>query len=111
MSGGDNIYVTQKDLQNNPGVDPEQIAEVKSQYHFHRISSVSLSGSVLHCVFAVDEDPASIFYTPLEDGAAPVRRYEVEAGREEKIEIMPDGLSVRIREQYISSEEIWPSHP
>lgn len=101
------MEITEQDKRNNPGVDEATIESVKEQYHFHRISSVSLSGSVLHCVFAVDEDPTSIFYTPLEDGAAPVRNYEV--GEVGEVKLMPDGLGVRVGKQYISSEEIFAS--
>lgn len=103
------MEITEQDKLNNPGVDEHTIQSVKEQYHFHRISSASLSGSVLLCVFAVDEDPSSIFYTPLENNTSPVREYKIE--QEGDVSITPDGLAVRIGEQYISSEEIWDQPP
>lgn len=103
--------VTEEDIQNNPGVAPEQIAEVKSQYHFHKLASVSLHHHTLICTFAVDSDPSSIFYTPFEEGKEPVREYEVVEGIEGEVELMPDALAVRVGEKYISSEEIYNQHP
>lgn len=115
------VHVTQEDLLNNHGVSPQQIAEVKSRYHFHKLSSVTLNHSTLICTFASDPDPSSIFYTPFEEGEAPVREFCIDEvldggdgvssgdGRieEKDIEIMPDGLAVRVGEKYISSEEIY----
>lgn len=100
------VHVTQEDLLNNHGVSPQQIAEVKSQYHFHKLSSVTLSSYTLICTFAPDSDPSSIFYTPLENGVEPVRLYEV-GEIEGEVELMPDGLAVRVGEKYISAEEIY----
>lgn len=107
------MEITEQDKLNNPGVDLEQIAKVKSQYHFHKLSSVNPNHHTLHCTFVPDPDPSSIFYTPLEDGAEPVREYNIY--EEGELEIMPDGLAVRIKtnqsgaedEIIISSEEIW----
>lgn len=79
--------------------------EEKSQYHFHKLSSATLFSHTLVCTFAIDPDPSSIFYTPLERGAAPVREYEIEEGGE--VELMPDALAVRVGEKYISSDEIY----
>lgn len=106
---GQSVPVTAEDLHNNPGVAPKEIAKVKSQYHFHKLSSVTLSFHTLTCTFLVDLDPSSIFYTPLEDGKEPVREYRIEG--EGKVEIMPDALAVRVGEQYISSEEIYTAPP
>lgn len=100
------MEITEQDKLNNPGVDEHAIQTIKEQYHFHRISSASLSGSVLFCVFAVDEDLSSIFFTPEENNKAPVREYEV-GNVEGDVSITSDGLAVRIGEKYISSEEIW----
>lgn len=117
-----NLHITAEDLFNNPGVDEQQIAEVKSQYHFHKLSSVNLTHHTIICTFAPDSDPSSIFFTPEENNKAPVREFCIDevldggdgvdcgdcADEEKvKIEIMPDGLAVRIGEKYISSEEIW----
>lgn len=111
------VKVTEQDLQNNPGVDPEEIAEVKSHYHFHKLASVSLHHHTLICTFAIDPDPSSIFYTPLERGAAPVRFFDlkdfdgvdgvVDSIEEGEVEIMPDALSLRVGDHYIPSEEIF----
>lgn len=109
MSGGDNSYVTQKDLQNNPGVGINEIKEVKEKYHFHKLASVTLHHHTLICTFQPNLDPTSIFYTPLERGVAPVREYKIE--EEGDVELMKDGLGVRVGEQYISSEEIWAAVP
>lgn len=106
-----NVKITKEGLLNNPGVDPKQIAKVKSQYHFHKISSVTLSSHTLICTFAPDSDPSSIFYTPFEEGKEPVREYEVVEGIEGEVELMPDALAVRVGEKYISSEEIYNQHP
>lgn len=100
------MEITEQDKLNNPGVDEHTIQAVQEQYHFHRISSASLSGSILHCTFVPDPDPSSIFYTPLERGAAPVREYRIE-GIEEKVEIAPDALAVKVGETLISSETIF----
>lgn len=105
MSGGDNIYVTQEDLHNNPGVDINEIKKVKEKYHFHKLSSVILNHNTLICTFSIDPDPSSIFYTPLENNTSPVREYKI--NEEGDLSITPDGLAVRIGEKYISSEEIW----
>ena len=102
----DNVKITKEDLLNNPGVDIGTIAEVKSQYHFHRISSVSLSQHSLICTFQIDPNPSSIFFTPEENGKEPVREYTIETVPK-TIEITPDGLSVKVGEQLISAEEIW----
>lgn len=100
------MKVTEQDKLNNPGVDISEIKEVKSQYHFHKLSSVTLSSYTLICTFAPDSDPSSIFFTPEENNKAPVREYEV-GNVEGDVSITPDGLAVRIGEKYISSEEIW----
>lgn len=109
------MEVTEQDKKNNPGVDEATIQYIKAQYHFHKLSSVTLHDHTLHCTFLVDTDPVSLFYTPLERGAEPVRDYDVSkvegVEKEEKIKIMPDGLSVRVGDQYISSEEIWVAVP
>lgn len=102
---GKTVRLTDEDLLNNPGVEIDTIAEVKSQYHFHRISSATLNHHTLTCTFAIDTDPSSIFYTLPENDAEPVREYEVEGKGD--IEITPDRLSVKIGEQLISAEEIW----
>ena len=112
MSGRDNIYVTQEDFLNNPGVSPSEIAEVKSQYHFHKLSSATFTHHTLICTFQIDLDPSSIFYTLPENGSAPVREYEVDSIGD--VEILLDGLAVKIttpnkEEIIISSEEIWNS--
>jgi len=107
------MKVTEQDKLNNPGEDPEQITEVKSQYHFHKLSSVTLSSHTLTCTFVPDVDPSSIFYTPEECNKAPVREYKI--NEEGEVEIMPDGLAVGIKmdqsgsedEIIITSEEIW----
>lgn len=111
------MNVTKDDIRNNPGVSPEQIAEVKSQYHFHKLSSVTLHDHTLICTFALDEDPTSLFYTLPESGSSPVRLFDVSKwskfidGIEEKqpnnITIAPDSLAVIIGDEIISSEEIW----
>ena len=105
---GEEVQVTVQDIANNPGVAPKQIAEVKSHYHFHKLSSVTLNHNTLICTFVPDPDPSSIFYTPEESNKAPVREYAVEERGE--VELMPDGLAVRVGEKYISSEEIY-THP
>lgn len=83
----------------------EASEEEKSHYHFHKLSSVTLSSHTLICTFAPDPDPSSIFYTPLENNTSPVREYKID--EEGDVSIAPDGLAVRIGEKYISSEEIW----
>lgn len=107
------VHVTAGDLLNNPGVAPEQIAEVKSQYHSHKLSSVTISSNTLICTFLVDPDPFSIFYTPLEEGKEPVREYRIEGIEEKDIEIAPDALAVKVGETLISSETIFstPTQP
>lgn len=102
---GEEVQVTVQDIANNPGVAPKQIAEVKSHYHFHKLSSVTLNHNTLICTFVPDPDPSSIFYTPLENNTSPVREYKI--NEEGDLSITPDGLAVRIGEKYISSEEIW----
>lgn len=111
------VHVTQEDLLNNHGVSPQQIAEVKSQYHFHKLASVSLHHHTLICTFAPDPDPSSIFYTPPERGVAPVRFFDLEdfdgvdgvvdSIEEGEVEIMPDALSVRVGDHFIPSETIF----
>lgn len=100
------MEITEQDKLNNPGVSLEEIAKVKSQYHFHRISSVSLSQHSLICTFQIDDDPTSLFYTPEENGKEPVRKYKIET-EDKTPQIAPDALSVNVGEQLISAEEIW----
>jgi len=60
------------------------------------------------------EHPTEMVEKLVERCGESVREYEVgEVGEveKEKIEIMPDGLGVRVGEQYISSEEIWEAVP
>jgi hypothetical protein len=112
------MEITEEDKRNNPGVDEHTIQAVKEQYHFHKLASVSfIPPHTLHCTFQVDTDPASIFYTPLEDGTAPVREYDVSKiegvvsskVEKEKIEIMPDGLAVRVGDHLIPTVLIFAS--
>lgn len=107
------MKITEEDKRNNPGVDEATIQTVKEQYHFHRLASVSLHDHTLHCTFQVDTDPTSIFYTPFEEGKEPVREYVidgVDGGVDAAdVVVLKDGLSVRVGEQYISSEEIFAS--
>lgn len=110
------MEITEQDIRNNPGVEISEIKEVKSHYHFHKLSSVTLSSHTLHCTFAVDLDPASIFYTPLENDAAPVREFDlcsvdgVDSSIEEKeVEIMPDALAVKVGDSLIPTVLIFAS--
>lgn len=109
-------YSTGESLPRSPY---EASDEEKHKYHFHKLAYVSLQNHTLICTFTPDPDPSSIFYTPLERGAAPVRFFdlknfdgddveEMDRSIEEKdVEIMPDALSVRVGDHYISSEAIF----
>ena len=103
------MEITEEDIRNNPGVDINEIKEEKSKYHFHKLASVTLSGSVLHCIFQVDTDPTSLYYCLPEGGFPPVREFYIGNSVDGEVVVMKDGLSVRVGEQYFSSEEIFSS--
>lgn len=102
----DQPYTAGESTPRSPYEAPE---EEKKKYHFHKLSSVTLSSHTLICTFAVDTDPSSIFYTPFEDGKEPVREYKIE--EEGDVAITSDALAVRVGEKYISSEEIYTHRP
>lgn len=93
----------------------DEVEKIIAQYHFHKISSATLSSHTLLCTFQLDPDPTSIFYTLSEGGKEPVREYSLDGfDGSVDVRVSPDGLGVFIsssgkEEEYISSEEIFSS--